>query len=162
MVNKTRPVIKCIACASAFSVVLAFDYFTGYEVTSYPVYLFPILLTFFYFGKWGGYLACLVSTVFWIATDISTGHYFSNELFRYWAGASRLGIYLVFVYGLSIYTKTVATHRRRLEEMRRLVPMCHGCGKILWRDGMWKTPQEVLALTRPASPECPDCEANAS
>ncbi len=46
-----------------------FDYFTGYEVTSFPIYLLPILLSTFYFGKAGGYIAVFVASGCWVAND---------------------------------------------------------------------------------------------
>ena len=154
---KTHYFSKFLVCFILLAAVGAFDYLTGYEISSYPVYLLPIFLTFFYFGKIGGYVACVVAIVMWTTIDIADGHKFSHEIVRYWAAFSRLAIYMMFVYGLSVYVKTVEIHRRRLEGLRQLISMCHGCGRIFWKDGTWKTLEEALELANAEIPECPNC-----
>ena len=144
-------------CLLLFLGVGAFDYLTGYEVTSFPIYLLPILLAFFYFGKWGGYSASLVAIITWTVADISSGHQFSSDLFRVWNAGSRLLVYLLFVYGLSLYVKTVAVYRSRLESLRRTMPMCHNCGRIFCVDGKWHSPEEVLKMAGADLPECSEC-----
>lgn len=136
----------------------AFDYFTGYEVTSFPVFLLPILWATFQFGKVGGYAISLISTAIWALINTVDGHVYSAEIYRFWAIGSRLLVYLVFVYILSTYLRSLAVHRRRLEDLRAVMPMCHGCGKILWQDGTWKTPEQTLAAVDGRLPECPECE----
>jgi hypothetical protein len=156
---KNHNLSKFLVCAVLLAAVGLFDYLTGYEISSYPIYLMPIFLSFFYFGKKGGYLVCVLSIVMWTFIDIINGHVFSHEIVRYWAAGSRLAIYLMFVYGLSVYVKTVAVHRQRLEGLRRLISMCHGCGRVHWKDGTWKTPEEALELSDTEVPECPECSA---
>jgi hypothetical protein len=148
-------------CVLLLSAVMFFDYFTGYEVSSYPAYLMPIFLAVFYFGRTGGYVACVVAVLAWAFIDYLNGHTYSHEALLLWNALSRFGVYLIFVYGLSLYTKTVEVHRQRLAEMRRLMFMCHGCGKVLWKDGRWISPEEAFELTDAESPECPDCAAQA-
>jgi hypothetical protein len=148
---------KLLICLLLLSAVGAFDYLTGYEISSYPVYLMPLFLAFFYFGKTGGYVVAVISVVMWAVLDIADGHQYMHDISRYWAAFSRLGIYVMFVYGLSIYVKTVAVNRQRLESLRQLISMCHGCGRILWRDGTWKTPEEILEEPLAEVPECPTC-----
>jgi len=157
MKNNEHLLKKALFCAACFAAVGMFDYLTGYEVSSYPMYLMPIFLVFFNFGKVGGYIACVVTSVTWAMLDAADGHRYTHEVFLYWNAAARLIIYLLFVYGLSVYVKTIAVHRQRLEDVRRLIPMCHGCGRILWKDGTWKTPQEALESADADIPECPDC-----
>ncbi len=82
-------------------------------------------------------------------------------MIRFWNAFSRLFIYSLFVYGVSVYVKTQEVHRQRLEAMRRLIPMCHGCGKIFWKDGTWKTPREALEAANREIAECPDCAPEA-
>ena len=155
---KTHFISKAVSCSLLLLVVSAFDYLTGYEVTSFPVFLLPILLATFQFGKVGGYGMCVISTAIWAGIDATNGHTYSHEFYRYWSVGSRFLVYLVFVYILTAYLRTVAVHRRRLEDLRAVMPMCHGCGKILWRDGTWKTPEEVFAAADGQLPECPECE----
>lgn len=157
MPMKPHSLSKFLVCLVLFAAVGAFDYFTGYEISSYPVYLMPIFLTFFYFGKEGGYVACAVATIMWTLIDIADRHHYNLAIARYWAAFSRLAIYTLFVHGLSVYVKTVTIHRRRLESLRQLISMCHGCGRIFWRDGTWKTFEEALELSSVEIPECPNC-----
>jgi hypothetical protein len=146
---------KYLTVIIAFVAVGAFDYFTGYEVSSYPIYLIPIFLAFFNLGATAGYVACAIAVGMWATFDILDGHQLGY--IRFWNGACRLLIYALFVYGLSVYYRTIAAHRKRLAAVYRLLPMCHGCGKILWKDGTWKSPKEALDLTVDAPLECPLC-----
>lgn len=142
-----------------FAAVFLFDWLSGYEVSSFPVYLLPIGIAFFNFGRRGGYIAAFIATVLWTWSDWLSGHAYAHEVLRYENGAMRLVVYMIFVYGLSLYSETVAVHRRRLEETRRLIPICHGCGKILCSDGKWRMPAEALRLGEELVPECSDCTA---
>ncbi|MGH8047105.1 MAG: hypothetical protein ACREKL_07655 [Chthoniobacterales bacterium] len=151
---------KTLVCFALFAAVGAFDYFTGYEVSSYPMYLMPIFLTFFNFGKTGGYVAALIAIVMWYVIDAANEHHYSHEVLRVWNAASRFIVYLLFVYGISVYTKTVAVHRRRLAALRQLIPMCHGCGRVFGSDGEWRSPEEAAEFTVHDVPECPNCSAS--
>jgi len=153
---KAHVFTKLLTSVASLAAVGAFDYLTGYDVSSYPAFLIPIFLGFFNFGKIGGYVACVLSVLTWGVLDYLNGHQVVFEV-RFWNGMCRLLIYGLFVYGLSLYVKTVNIHRQRLEDIRRMLPMCHGCGKILWKDGTWKTPEEVLELADAEVVECPDC-----
>ena len=153
----SRPVRKALSCLVLLAIVAWIDYITGYEVSSFPLYLPPILLTLFYFGKWGGFLMSLATVVSWFIVDVQTGNHYTSEAIRYWNAFSRLLIYGLLVYVFSVYMESIAVHRQRIEAIRRLIPMCHGCGKIFWKDGTWKTPEEALEATSQEMAECPDC-----
>jgi hypothetical protein len=150
---------KLIFLVLIFAVVFLFDWQSGYELSSFPIYLLPIGIAFFNFGRRGGYIAATVSAVLWTWSDLLSGHPYTHEVLRYENGAMRLLVYLIFVYGLSLYSETVAVHRRRLEETRRLIPICHGCGKVLCGDGVWRRPEEALKVGENSLPECPTCTA---
>jgi len=160
--TSTRTIKNALLCVLLLLAVAGFDYLTGYEVSSYPAYLMPIFLSVFYFGRAGGYTAAVVATLMWSLIDHLNGHRYSHEVMLLWNALSRLSVYAIIVYGLSLYTKTVEVHRKRLEETRRLTLMCHGCGKVLWRDGRWLTPAQAFELADAEPPECPDCAAQAA
>lgn len=157
----THVLTKFLTCLALFLAVGGLDYFTGYEVTSFPLYLAPILLAFFYFGKVGGFTAVVVATVAWFANDILTGHVYSSEIIRYWNAGARVLIYSLFVYGLSVYAKTVTENRKRLEDLRALIPVCHTCGNICGVDGVWRPISEAVQNLNVNLPECPGCRASA-
>ncbi len=141
--NRFRDILTCLVVLLA---VTFFDYATGYEVSSFPLYLIPIVLTVFYFGAKIGFGTVVVVTAVWTTNDFLTGHVYSYEAIRYWNAAARFVVYGLVVYGLSVYMKALAAHRRRVEDLRRLLPICSTCGKIMSKDGTWKTPQEILSL----------------
>lgn len=142
-----------------FAVVFLLDWQTGYELSSFPIYLLPVGMAFFNFGPRGGYIAAIIAAALWTWCDLLSGHPYVHEGLRYENGAMRLVVYAIFVYGLTLYSDTVAVHRKRLEETRRLIPICHGCGKILCSDGKWRMPEEALRLGEELIPECSDCTA---
>jgi hypothetical protein len=152
-----KPLRSIVFIIILFAAVFLLDWKTGYEVSSFPVYLLPIGMAFFNFGARGGYIAALIGAALWTWSDILSGHPYAHELLRYENGAMRLLVYVIFVYGMSLYSETVAVHRRRLEETRRLIPICHGCGKILCSDGKWRMPEEALRIGAEVVPECSDC-----
>ncbi|HVE16527.1 MAG TPA: hypothetical protein VNB29_07310, partial [Chthoniobacterales bacterium] len=103
--------------------------------------------------------AVVLATALWLITDLRSGHVYMHEVARYWNGSARLIIYGLFVYGLSLYTKTVEANRKRLEEMRALIPICHNCGKIFASDGTWLPIEEAVKQSLKVGRECPDCLA---
>ena len=156
---KMRSVSKSFSCVLFFALAAGLDYITGYEVTSFPLYLVPIAVTFFYFGKKGGYLAVGAASLIWLLNDYSTAHTYNIEVVRYWNASARVLIYGLFVYGLSLYSKTVQTNRQRLDDLRAIIPMCHGCGKVLTADGTWRPIEEVVEKMGEIPRECPACHA---
>jgi len=154
---KLSPFRNAFTCAILFAVFGALDYMTGYEMTSFPLYLLPISLSFFYFGKTGGYLAVVVASGLWFLNDFLTGHTYEVEIVRYWNALARVLIYGIFVYGLSLYAKTVETNRRRMDDLRAIIPMCHGCGKIFAADGTWLPIEDAMEKMSQINQECPGC-----
>lgn len=158
--NKLRDILTCLI---AFVAVTIVDYSTGYEITSFPLYLIPIVLTVFYFGPEIAWIMVVCSTIAWSVNDYLTGNVYSYEGVRYWNIFVRFITYALAVYGLGVYHATLETHRKRLDNLRRLLPICSSCGKIMWKDGKWKTPEEILETVESAqnSIDCPTCKKHA-
>ena len=154
---KLRNILTCIV---AFFAVVLVDYATGYEVSSFPLYLLPIVLSVFYFGPKIAFVVVIISVTAWTANDILTGHTYAYEAIRYWNAFARLLVYSLAVYGLAVYLTALNTHRKRIEDLRKLLPICTTCGKIMWKDGTWKTPQEILESVESVqhTVDCPTCE----
>ena len=155
--TKHRDILTCIV---AFLAVVLVDYATGYEVSSFPLYLLPIVLTMFYFGPKIAFVVVIISVTAWTLNDILTGHTYAHEAIRYWNASARLLVYSLVVYGLGVYLRTLDAHRKRIEDLRKLLPVCATCGKIMWKDGTWKTPQEILESVETVhhAVDCPACE----
>lgn len=150
---------RIAGCLASLTAVAGFDYWTGYELSSSPVYLIPVALSFFNFGNVGGYVVAVVAAVAWTLIDKWSGHVYAREYLRWETGFSRFVVFALAVWGLSLYRKTVETHRARLEALRQLLPMCHECGCIRISTGEWKTPEELLAMAPQKPLECPPCSA---
>ena len=99
------------------------DYVTGYELSIYPFYAIPILLTV-WFGtrKWVMFISVLCGLVWWWA-DFAAGHPYSNEWLRYWDGIVRLIIFCLIGFAGTTFKQHRDAIRARvelLEHSRRL------------------------------------------
>jgi hypothetical protein len=162
------PKIRLAEAATRLSFVLlalvavtALQIFVPSEVSVFPLYLVPVALCMWYFGQAGAYLCAALATVLWVVADISSGRTYSAGWFRYQNALSRAVVFFGTAYFLGLYQRTLEVHRTRLDGMRRLLPICHGCGSVQGSDGHWHPYDQLGSLVLPERNECPTCARTA-
>ena len=95
------------------------DYLTGYEVTFFPFYSFPILLLVWRGETRRAIGIAVLSAFVWWAADTASGHVYSQEWLRIWDSVVRLMFFcLVVVSGTMLKSRGDAS-RKQIELLER-------------------------------------------
>ena len=88
---RTQSRLWLVVGALALALIIAvIDYLTGYEVTIYPFYSIPILLTVWFVDRNLALLISVASTFAWWWVDKASGHVYSSEWLRLWDALVKL------------------------------------------------------------------------
>ncbi len=150
------------------SVVLPMGIFLGtfllqmwlsYDVSLFPLYILPVAAFSYTMGLPGAIFSVLLATGLWLVGNLLTGYQYQYDyswVVYYNAGARGVVFAMVAVFIL-LFKHVVEQHRQRMEAMRALLNVCHGCGSLQGSDGRW-VPFEQLSVprSRPVC-ECPRC-----
>jgi hypothetical protein len=129
----------------------------GYEVSLFPLYMLPIAALSWRFGGAGGFLSVLLATVLWYLGNVLTGYEYNASWARYYNTGVRGILFAAVSVFIILFKRVVEQHRRRMEAMRSLLNVCHGCGSLQGSDGSWiPFNQLVVPKVRPLC-ECPEC-----
>lgn len=129
----------------------------GYEVSLFPLYMLPIAAFSWRFGSWGAVISVLLATALWYAGNHLTDYQYTYEWARYYNTAVRGILFAAVGVFIILFKRVIEQHRRRMEAMRALLNVCHGCGSIQGSDGSWiPFDQLTTGKTRPLC-ECPTC-----
>jgi diguanylate cyclase (GGDEF)-like protein len=95
--NQSKEISLAEALALALLIALA-DYYTGYELSVGPFYLFPIFLVAWRVGRRTAMGFALGSAALWYAVDLGSGHIYSSPLVGYWDALMRLAYFVAVAY----------------------------------------------------------------
>jgi signal transduction histidine kinase len=88
-------IIEALALVGAIGIV---DFLTGYEVTIFPFYSLPILLTVWFGDKKSAVFISLFSTLAWFWADRASGHHYSQEWLRFWDAIVRWMFFCLVIF----------------------------------------------------------------
>ncbi len=142
---------------AGFPVIFAAQLLVGREASLFPLYLIPVVHTAWEFGPRWATLAVLVAVGLWISASLLNGDVYSAEWIRYYNGLARGIIYGLGAWCILLFKRTLNTHRERMEAMRSLLNVCHGCGSVQGSDGQWIPMHQLTGRTRSGICECPEC-----
>jgi hypothetical protein len=161
MASKRQYFSKAIFCLGLFTVVGWIDFKLGTEISIRPVYFFLVSYVAWQFNTMAAGLgAAVVATVCRTLADYENGLHYSADWIRFETAFEWLLIFAATAYGLTAYRRTLEVHRSRLQSMRKMLPVCHGCGSIRGPDGRWRAFDELSRTPFPEVTECRDCEKN--
>lgn len=129
----------------------------GYEVALFPLYLIPVVHTSWEFGWRWGMVAVLMAVALWTCAMTLTGQPFSNHGILIYNGLVRGVVYALGAIFIVLFKRTLNVHRERMEAMRALLNVCHGCGAVQGSDGEWVPMNRLAAKPRKFVCECPAC-----
>lgn len=137
--------------------VLCLDWFTDPLITFPLGFVFPVVLAAYYRGfGWGALFAVVLPMV-----------RFGSSLLKDvpWpisVSAINLGIRVAMLCGLAWLVARHVGHRRQIEALKRLLPICAWCGRIRAKPGTWQRLETYLSADAGLSfthTICPECEA---
>jgi hypothetical protein len=129
----------------------------GYEIGLFPLYMIPVAALTWDFGWKGTAVGVIVAVCLWIWASALTGQEYSAEWIRYYNGIMRGVVYLVSGIFVLLFKHTLEGHRRRMDAMRSLLNVCHGCGAVQGSDGHWIPMDQLLTYRATPQQECPTC-----
>jgi signal transduction histidine kinase len=113
------PIAFYLAVLLLIALIVLVDYLTGPEVTIYPFYGIPILLTVWYGNIRKAVAISVLCTVAWWGVDRAVGHVYSSEWLRLWDATVRLMLFcLVLFAGWSVKRQRDIA-RARIELLER-------------------------------------------
>ncbi|MEI6861854.1 MAG: hypothetical protein WCL04_06330 [Verrucomicrobiota bacterium] len=148
---------KVLICLAAFGLVGWADYLLG-EINISPLYFFLVAYAAWQFDSLtAGAIAALMAVL---------GRFFADDFKKleypigwlvYENGAMRFIIFWATAYAILSYRRTLEAHRRRIESLRKLLPICHCCGSVRGPDGHWLPFDRLSRSPFPQVVECPAC-----
>jgi hypothetical protein len=134
----------------------------GYEVSLFPLYMLSIAALSWEFGIVGAVSSVMLATALWLGGNIITGVVYNYEWTIYYNTAARTAVFIMVAFFILMFRRVVEQHRVRMESMRAMLNVCHGCGALQGSDGRW-IPLSELTTTRVESlQECPECSRAAA
>jgi len=97
------------------------DYLTGYEIQLIIFYLIPISLVTWFTDRRSGVLISIVSTIVIYMANTEAGKIFSHPLVGLWDELITLGLFLIFVFSLSLLKNTLGSYRALVENTSDMI-----------------------------------------
>ena len=110
-----RPTMAWITALCVFAIG-GIDYLSGYEISWTIVYVFPIALATWYFGRGVAYGLALLSVALWVMGEFANGLEVSSWLVWVWNSAIRLVFFYVFIELLSYIRALTSNLEERVFE----------------------------------------------
>ncbi len=151
---------KALFCLAALAAVGWWDYRLG-DVNVSPLYFLLVAYTAWQFNSLtAGATASVIAAFCRFMADDYRRLGDSVDWVAYENAAMRLIIFLATAYAFISYRRTLEAHRRRIEILRRMLPVCHSCGGVRGPDGQWLPFDRFSRSPFPEVVECPDCADN--
>jgi hypothetical protein len=131
----------------------------GWEVALFPLYMFPVAKLSWEFGWRGAAVSVVLATCLWLLGSSQNEQPFSTEWIRAYNALVRGFIFLAGAVFVLMFKAVIEQHRRRMEAMRALLNVCHGCGSVQGSDGRWIQFEQLAAGPSRQTCECPTCAA---
>lgn len=142
------------------AMVLALDATTGYEVSVFLLYTFPVAVSTRSLGTRAGVVVSLLSAGAWVWADRWSGHVYSQDWFLGVNAFNRLCCFLLAVVAIRYIEERRAAMDLRLRAFTGEVPSCTQCERLCGEDGHWRSTAAYLGEfggARLAAKVCPDC-----
>ena len=110
-----------LICEEILLVILVgiIDYATGYEVSFFPFYSFPILVALWFNGVIAAVFISSLSAAVWCLIDYEVGHVYTHEWLRFWDMIVRLMFFCLVVATGSAFRRQRDLTRARIELLER-------------------------------------------
>ena len=136
------------------------DWKTGYEVSVFPLYAFPIAYAAYHGGLAGGLVFAAFGTGCWRLADSISGHTYS-EIWIGWEKSFNAFVILAFIaFSFDFFKRTRIKDQQRLRDLESILPICHVCHRIKAPEGSWIDFESNLRRHLEHQHDdliCPDC-----
>jgi hypothetical protein len=151
------------------SVVLAFvllglvtwlDYKTGYEISVYALYTFPIAWIVWSVNLTWGVVLSVLSTGAWVWADLADGHPYAHRWIPWERSFMNLVVFTFVAFSFDRFKRNLASKNRKVKQLEGILPVCIACNRISDNQGHWTDLDTYLRAHSDAQPEprlCPEC-----
>jgi hypothetical protein len=136
--------------------------YLGNDVSLFPLYMLGILGLSWEFGLTGAITSISISSILWMTSNYILDVVFENSWAIYYNTAARTLVFIATAYHILMFRRVISEHRRRIEGLRALLNVCHGCGAIQGPNGHWIPFDKITDQMPEQSNECPACNASGS
>lgn len=91
----TKQLIVILGAVLLVFVLGFLDYETGYELSFFVFYTFPLALMAWYLGYWGSIAATIFCFITWMIADFTSGHTYTEKWIFYWNAFVRLIFFMM-------------------------------------------------------------------
>ena len=161
-VNKT-PAAKAayiLAAIALLAVVGWIDFRTGYEISVYALYAFPIAWIVWTVSMTWGVVLSLLASAAWLWADFADNHAYAHAWIPWERGCMRMIIFAFIAYSFHQFRRDLEIKNRKLRQLEGILPVCIACNRISDGTGHWTDLGTYLRRHSAAKPEtqlCPDC-----
>ena len=157
MLRFSKFIMSVFVPVAIFPITFFLQLKLGYEVSLFPLYMVSIAALSWEFGVLGGFLSVLLATGLWLGGNLLTGFVYTYDWAIYYNTAARLAVFLAVAFFVLMFRRVTEHHRLRMESLRALLNVCHGCGSVQGGDGNWIQLNQLSSLKLNAPNECPAC-----
>jgi len=142
------------------AVVAWIDIVTGYEVSVFALYTFPVAYAGFKLGRSGGTGFAVLCTAVWLWAD--RDHPYSHDWIKWEKAVNPLIILSFIAFSFDYFRRSRERDQQRLRDLETILPICTVCHRIRNQDGKWvdfETHLQAHVQSAAGLPrgECPDC-----
>jgi len=83
-------------CLALVVIIAASDYATGYELSLSILYLVPVFIAAWIFGRNTGVLMSVIAATVWFVSDLLMGHVYSHPFYHFWEVMIKLATFVIF------------------------------------------------------------------
>lgn len=160
MESTPRPARSWILALLLLLLVAWVDWKSGYEVSVFVLYAFPIAYAAWTLGRVPGLIVAILSTAAWRWADLAAGHVYT----RPWIGWEKAGtgfvLFAFIAFSFDVFHRTQERDRQRLRDLETILPICTVCHRIRNEKGEWVDFEAHLrahVAANPRRPTCVDC-----
>jgi hypothetical protein len=105
-----------------------------------------------------GYVLCFLSSLVWLIAAFQSNIYTYSPA-PYIGMLARGFVFATITFLMMLYQDTSRRSQQQLERLRRILPICPNCGRMLCVDGQWRHLDDILNNI-PANALTPSCDCS--
>jgi hypothetical protein len=136
------------------------DFITGYEISVYALYTFPIAWIVWSVNIAWGLALSVVATGAWLWADIADGHRYTHAWIPWERSLMNLLVFAFVAFSFGRFKSNLASKNRKVKQLEGILPVCIACNRISDAQGHWTDLDTYLRTHSNAQPEprlCPEC-----
>ena len=153
----SRYFLAVIIPLSIFAGTFYLQLHLGADASLFPLYMLAIAGLSWELGLYGAIGAVVISTDLWVTSMIKLHEVYENPYIIYYNAGARTAAFIMVAYFILMFRRVVEKHRRRMEGMRAMLNVCHGCGSVQGSDGIWVELEALGLSPMQHVNECPCC-----